>query len=165
VAARKKFWTAAATRLSQERRAAHHLERQNWNYYLPEILVPRVRGGERPEILFPGYIFIEIDARRDWAPLASTRGISRLFLQGDIIVPMPSAEILALREREEGGYVRLAPRFIEGDEIVIGGEEDCRAGFTGIYQGQLSSGRCRVLLTVMGKATEAVVREKDLDAL
>jgi transcription antitermination factor NusG len=157
-----RFWTAAMTHLSQERRAAFNLDRQGWRCYLPEILTPRARGGERPEVLFPGYIFIRLDHGKDVGPLANTRGISRLLRVGDTMSLMPEHEIKAMRAMEVGGYVRLAPRFIVDEKIEVVSEESHLFGLAGVYKGQTSVGRCQVLLSILGRMVPTEIVEKEL---
>lgn len=144
--------------MSQERRAAANLEHQGVRHYLPEILVPRRRGGERPEVLFPGYVFIQVDRRVGWGSLSGTRGIARLLLQGDEPVRMPDRDVESLRAAEIDGYVRLAPRFAVGQEVVS------ETGFYGVVQGTTGIGRVRVLLTILGRAVGHEMMESDLAA-
>lgn len=143
-----RYWTAAATRNSQEQRAAHHVERQGFQFYLPQILSRRGMR-ERRELLFPGYIFVRI--AEGWEALASTRGISRLFMCGDRPAPMPSSEIDSLRSREDdSGFIRLHPRLPDGAKVVL--KDGAWAGMFGILEETTASDRCRVLLSVLGRS-------------
>ncbi|HSA40732.1 MAG TPA: transcription termination/antitermination NusG family protein, partial [Mycobacterium sp.] len=47
------------------------------------------------ESLFPGYLFIQLDAQSNWAPLRSTRGVSRLVVFSGYPLPVPAGLILA----------------------------------------------------------------------
>jgi len=162
---KRKFWTVAQTRFSQERRAAHHVERQGFQFYLPETVVPQRSGHERREILFPGYIFIQIDRLVNWAVLSSTRGISRLMTQGDQPIPMRDRDVEDIRRMEDSrGFVVLRSRFRNGEEIRVSSEDNSLLGLHGLYLEMTAPGRCRVLLTIMGRPVSADVMESELSA-
>lgn len=152
---RNVYWTAAVTHFAQERRAAHHVERQGFQFYLPEILSITSGGQDRREILFPGYVFVRVSLREEWRSLASTRGIARLLLCGETPTRIPDAEIDGLRAAEdERGFVQLQSGLRVGDEIVglvgAGGYE----GVRGIVRGTSARDRVRVLLRLLGRLVE-----------
>jgi|ERR1700722_16524124 transcription termination factor NusG len=74
-----RYWTVAATMYREEQRAAHHVEKLGFDYYLPLTYVPTIGGDEeRRTLLFPGFIFIRLGD--GWEALSSARGIKRLLL-------------------------------------------------------------------------------------
>lgn len=149
----KKYWTAAATRFCQEQRAAHHVERQGFEFYLPEILSLTSKGTDRRELLFPGYIFIRV--RAGWESLMGTRGISRLFLCSDKPTRIPDNEIEYFKSLEtDVGTVQLDPPLIPGMRVFGNEHAGSFCGVSGVVRGMPSRNRVRVLLELLGRSIE-----------
>ncbi len=137
------------THFAQERRAAHHVERQGFEFYLPEML-----NGKRRERLFPNYLFVFV--RDQWRVLLGTRGIRRMIMVDETPVRMPKRDIDALRQREnEHGVIVLPPPFSRGQAITIRGGvfKDC----FGIVDGMPAHDRVNVLLEMLGRKVEIEV--------
>ncbi|CAI8976973.1 Transcription antitermination protein RfaH [Pseudomonas sp. IT-347P] len=84
-------WYLLQCKPRQDERAHLNLLQQNYVVFHPQILTERVIRGKRQrlrESLFPGYLFIQISRHDNWAPLRSTRGVSRIveFNHGPAIV-------------------------------------------------------------------------------
>jgi len=128
MARRFKHWTAAVAIRGEERRAAHHVERLGFNYYLPEILRPNSIGEFCcRRLLFPGYIFIKL--RQNWERLLHIRGLRRILYIDEIPLTVQQREIEALRRLEDDkGFIRMGPRICVGDMAKIG-------PLGGIYKG------------------------------
>ena len=153
-----RYWTVCATHWREEQRAAHHVERQGFSYYLP-MVYEAIAGGddERRTLLFPGFIFVKL--REGWQSLSSTRGIASLFtysVDKDSDARLPSRlrtdEVRRLRDMEDDGAVRLLPPLAPGSAAVV--REDvggAYAGICGIVFGTSASGRVSVSLRVMGR--------------
>lgn len=150
------YWTAAVTRRTQEQRAAHHVERQGFEFYLPRI---EVSDGRRT-LMFPGYIFILV--RASWHCLASTRGIARLFFCDDAPVRMRDGEIESLMSSEVDDVVRPPPKFLPGDFVVDNRSSSAFFGVGGVYSGMASSGRCEVLFSLLSRQVRVEVSEASL---
>ena len=77
-------WYAIQTKVRQESLAVTNLDRQGFTCYLPLITLEKLRRGKKvmvEEAMFPGYLFIELDASgtgQSWAPIRSTFGVSKL---------------------------------------------------------------------------------------
>jgi transcriptional antiterminator RfaH len=149
------YWTAAVTKLSEEQRAAHHIERQGFQFYLPEMLT-RHGSRMRREYLFPGYIFVRIS--EGWETLMHTRGIRRVFLCNGSPTRMRDSDIECIRSREnEKGLIELElePPLRVGDRIKISAGPF--SGHSGIFQGMSARDRCYVLLSVLGRSASVVL--------
>lgn len=154
----RKFWTVASTKFSQEERAAHHVERQGFEFFLPRVELLTSRGFRR-EFLFPGYLFVRIS--NQWRSLMSTRGIARLFTHDETPVRIPNIEIDYFRHLEdERGFVVLPPPFVEGDAVVV--TTGNLAGARGVVQGMDSRKRCLVLITLLGRTLNAALDTRAL---
>lgn len=74
-------WYLVQCKPRQDERAEENLLRQGYTCYRPQQLRERLLRGQRQlirESLFPGYLFIQLSSSDNWAPLRSTRGVSRL---------------------------------------------------------------------------------------
>lgn len=143
------YWLAAVTKFREELRAASHVERQGFEYYLPHVNEFR-SGRYRPTLMFEGYIFVKLEP--GWRVLSSTRGISRLIVQGDEPRRIRDEEIQQLRVLEdEDGIVRLHPRFSRADRVLVGEGGGGFKGLAGIVQGTSAGDRVKVLLQIMGR--------------
>jgi transcriptional antiterminator RfaH len=152
------YWAVARTQAQREQAALLHLERQQFEVYLPIIkTMRRIRG----EPLFPGYIFVRIIDR--WYSIMGTIGITQLLRSGEQPACCPDAVIDDIRKREVGGYVKLPTppkRFAHGQRvrIVCGPFE----GHFGLYDGQAPRERCFVLLSLLGGQTRAEMADADV---
>lgn len=144
-------WIVARTKSRRERWAAENVQRQGFEFYLPQYEIKAKRKGNlsqiRSEVLFPSYLFVRTDG--SWRVLLSTFGISSIVLRGDNPAIMPQNEIDRLRSStNDAGLVQLPGHFRINQEVRA------RSGpfkhNTGIFQGQTSSGRNKVLMELLG---------------
>lgn len=149
--ARRGYWTAAVTHYGQEQRAAHHVERQGFQFYLPQIGRITAKGTERREYLFPGYLFVRITAQ--WRRLCSTRGIARLLMCGESPSLMPEWEVYKMQEREdESGIIRLPDPYEIGTRIRI--RAGALSGIDAIVTGMPAATRLRILADIFGRKVQ-----------
>lgn len=143
-----RYWTAAATHFYEEERAAHNIERQGFQFYLPRILVKR-KSSLRREFLFPGYIFVKIS--EGWQSIMHTRGVRRMFFCNGVPTRMRDTDITGIKSREGAdGCILLEPPVTAGTEVRV-----CAGTFEnmlGVVQGMSPRERCMVLLNVMDRA-------------
>lgn len=157
----RKYWTAAATKFTQEQRAAHNIEKQGFEYYLPQIAELSFSGVERRELLFPGYIFIKI--RKGWESLMSTRGISRLFLCNDKPTRIPTFEIQRLKDMEgDDGLIDLGPSIVPGQKVVADATAGSFSYLSGVVKGMSARNRVEVLFSILGRDIAVTVDRRAL---
>lgn len=144
-----RYWTAARTHYREELRAAHHVERQQFEWYLPYTYELRDAGRtEARTLMFPGFIFIRL--RPAWQALASTRGIARLMLNCGMPSHILNAEIAWLRRSEDRhGVVRLTVPPRRGDHVRA--TQGVCNGFIGLVRDTTADGRLKVLFEVLGR--------------
>lgn len=144
-----------------------HLERQGFDAFCPRFRKTR-RHARRIESLlvpvFPGYLFVRFDARRDhWSPINGTTGVKRLV--GSSVgapYPMPAAVMEALFARCEGDVIQhLWPTLELGQQVRLA---------SGPFATELATierlddnGRVRVLLDILGGNVPASVHRRDLE--
>ncbi|WP_417778250.1 transcription/translation regulatory transformer protein RfaH [Stutzerimonas xanthomarina] len=109
-------WYLIQCKVRQDERAEENLVRQGYECLRPTLACERVVRGKRQRVvesLFPGYLFIRLDAGDNWGPLRSTRGVLRLVGFGEGALPIDPEIILQLRQRAEQA---------EGSPVLVVGE-------------------------------------------
>lgn len=72
-----KNWIIAAYKSNQIKTVKTNMSNQDIEYYLPVITTKKINSSVKKEVLFPGYIFININP--DQYPLVKyTKGIKKL---------------------------------------------------------------------------------------
>lgn len=114
-----KAWYLVQCKPRQDERAEANLDRQGYEYFRPLCRRERLVRGTlqvQSESLFPGYLFIRLAADANWAPLRSTRGVSRLVGFGGMPLSIADELIAELQRR-----VQPAPQPVlqPGDRVCI----------------------------------------------
>ncbi|MEL0237989.1 MAG: transcription termination/antitermination NusG family protein [Gammaproteobacteria bacterium] len=114
-----KYWLVATYKINEIKRVEENLSNQNFNYYLPKIVIKKVNSCIKEEVMFPGYIFIQshID---EFSSLKYTKGIKNIIKFGKNISFMTDAEIRSINKLEESS--KLEPIISEphiGQEVMI----------------------------------------------
>lgn len=159
---------------NEEYRAAHHIEKSGFKYYLPIARFPdqsgqlRIRG-----VLFPRYIFIML--KMGWEHLLRIPGIFRFFMLGERPIPVPAYDINRLRKMEDkDGVISLpspkpSPKILRPGaraKIQGNGVRDAFAGHTCrvVFLHELSN-TCEVMLTLMGRDVRTVLPQASLNVI
>ncbi len=153
-------WYVAKTKPRQEPQTAVVLGLRGLETYFPLIAGQRRRrAGAELEPLFPGYLFVRLDATTpDWVVARSAPGVS-YFLGIDRLdsprehlpSPVPDELVGEIRRRVESGeYAPRRPTYRRGDRVaIVGGPFD---GVEAIFDGTLSpAGRSRVLVDIVSR--------------
>lgn len=162
-------WYVVQTQPHAEAKAVSHLNRQNFEVYLPRYLKRRRHARQIETVqapLFPRYLFVGIDlATQRWRAIHSTIGVSRLVCNGEEPAPVADQIIASLRAREgQDGLVRLEPqrRFAPGEQVRI--LDGALASCLGLYEGMADADRVRVLLDLLGRKVRVVVDDLSIVA-
>ena len=154
-------WIVVRSHPQRENFAAECVSQQGYTVFLPRVLEHSGRGGRRFALakpLFPSYLFVGIESR--WRPLLSTFGVHAVIMAGESPGIVPPFVIEQLRARlDVDGFVRL-PKRRRGDHVEI--VRGPFARHTGLYLGMSARDRVRVLLSVMGGQTCALIHEQAL---
>lgn len=116
-------WYLLQCKPRQDERAHLNLIQQNYVIFHPQLTSERVIRGRRQRVresLFPGYLFIQLSRTDNWAPIRSTRGISRIveFNHGPATVAENVIEHLRAR-CFESSVSPDAPPLTPGDHLQI----------------------------------------------
>ncbi|MGD9614966.1 MAG: transcriptional activator RfaH [Alphaproteobacteria bacterium] len=158
-------WFAVNTQPLAEARAQRNLENQGFRIFMPrrrKMLRHARRLTQADAPLFPRYLFIAFDPRRDpWRKINSTFGVSRLVMQGEAPPPVPDGVIEALiAVTVDGGIVDLAAKLREGSPVRV---------MAGPFADQLAmleqldgSGRACILLDILGRQVRTTTERRNL---
>jgi transcriptional antiterminator RfaH len=143
-------WYLVHTKLRQEKIALENLDRQGYQCYLPTMPSEKLRQGvltvaDKP--LFPRYLFIRLgqgDSSRSWAPIRSTKGVSRLVSFGIEPARVDDNLIELLRTQEASVQTKPERLFKAGERVRL--TEAPFAGIEGIYQ--IADGERRVMVLI-----------------
>lgn len=148
-------WYLVHTKPRQEKCALENLQAQGYECYLPTIPSEKLRQGlltVREEPLFPRYLFIRLSQgylAKSWAPIRSTKGVSRLVSFG--IEPARVDEgLMELLWKQEASVQSEPERlFKPGERVCL--TEAPFAGIEGIYQIADGERRVMVLIEILSK--------------
>ncbi len=143
-------WYLVHTKPRQEKCALDNLHRQGYQCYLPTIPAEKFRQGlitVADEPLFPRYLFIRLsqeNSAKSWAPIRSTKGVSRLVSFGIAPVRVDDGLIELLRIQEASVQSEPKRLFKPGERVRL--TKAPFAGIEGIYQ--MADGECRVMVLI-----------------
>ena len=156
-------WYVVLTKPRQEQRAADNLLAQGGTVFLPMLPVERIMRGKRcqvDEVLFPGYLFLQLPADSAlYSKVRSTFGVRGFLRFADQVVTVADAIVEDIRLRISSP-VNKEVLFQTGETVQLstGPLKDYQAVFSG-YSGEE---RAIVLVSLLGQQNRLLV---DLDAL
>jgi transcription antitermination factor NusG len=153
------FWAVVQAEAQREHAARLLLMRHGFETYMPRI---KVRN--RISLLFPTYVFVRVIDR--WYQILWTAHVVRVLMAGDKPACLKDEIMASIRKREIGGFVKLPlpnRQLKPGQKVrVIGGSFN---GQIGLYEGQTSRDREKVLLELLGQAVPVELPGKDIAPL
>ena len=158
-----KSWYLIYSKHREEKLAQEHLERQDYEVYLPLILGRIKRRGRTEKSIqpmFPRYLFIHLsDQTDDWGPIRSTIGVSNLVKFGINTAKIPENLITKLKENEENkGFHDLPDVKLKfGDDLIIA--EGPFEGYEATLLSQNAHDRVTVLLKIAEKHIKIVLNQ------
>src|SRR3990167_9017763 len=126
-----KAWYLVQCKPRQDERAETHLLRQGYVCFRPQHSCERLVRKRRQilvESLFPGYLFIQLADDANWAPLRSTRGVSRVVAFGGMPLRLDNSLIVQLQQRT-AAPVKAALEAGDSVRITEGGFAELEAIF------------------------------------
>jgi transcriptional antiterminator RfaH len=148
-------WLCANTKPNAHRIAERNLARQGYRTFLPQVKETVRRAGQFKQAvvpLFPGYIFVGLDAWQSWSPINATLGVVRLvsFHRDGAPAEVPGGFIAALHARcGDQGLVAVDPGPPIGTHVAV--REGPFAGHVGLVVGLKSNQRVALLMSLFGQ--------------
>lgn len=158
------YWCAAQLQPGRDRLALHFLQLNGFQTYAPRLRDRRIERGRKvikTPLIFPGYVFVQIElqwSQARWAP-----GIARLVMDGDTPAVVPNAVIRSLKSREVGGLIELPkpPKFKRGDHVQI--RRGPFAYKVGLVIGMRPRERVALLLHMLGGARQIELSDSEVE--
>ena len=158
----ERAWYVAKTKPRLEQQTATALVPLGIETYLPRIK-PSRRGylSARSELLFPGYLFVQLDLSTDWRRARFAKGISYFLGAEGAPTAVPDAlveEIRAQVERRQKGWQSL---YRKGERVrVVGGPLD---GLEAIFEeGRSGAHRSLILVEIVSRLVRVEVESSRL---
>lgn len=154
-------WYLVHTKSRQEKCALENLERQGFQCYMPTLKVEKFRRGGlsvADEPLFPRYLFIRLglgESAQSWAPIRSTKGVSRLVSFGTEPTKVSDRLVDALRAQAASAEAEPERLFKAGERVRL--TEAPFADIEGIYLVADGERRVMVLIELLSKQVRVVV--------
>ena len=156
----KKNWLIATYKIQELRRVERNLLNQKFDYYLPKITSKKINSNPKVEMLFPGYIFVNISFE-NYSALKYTMGIRNIVKFGDHISCISDKEIEAMQMVEKKSKINPVVSQIKiGQEVKIA--EGPLTGIIAKVCSLPSKERVGILLSFLGSVRRVTIPEKDL---
>lgn len=143
-------WYVIQCKPRQDVRALENLERQGFACYMPTLNAEKLLQGRKllvREPLFPGYLFINLDAVNDnWYPIRSTRGVMQIVRVRERPLPVHGQVVETIRRRLAGDPPRM-PYIQPGERVRI--TEGCFAQLEAIFIADDGDQRVMLLMNVL----------------
>jgi transcription antitermination factor NusG len=156
----KKIWLVASYKTNKIESLASNLSNQKFDFYLPKITTKKINNNSKEELLFPGYIFVNIGLE-NYSALKYTIGIKNIIKFGENITFIDNKEIKSMQIAEKKSKI-----YPVGSQIQIGQEATISYGS---LKGSMvkicslsSQDRVNVLLTFLGSMRRISISKKDL---
>jgi transcriptional antiterminator RfaH len=157
-------WYLIHTKPRQETVALRNLEQQGYHCFLPQLRCETVQRGRITPTqapLFPRYLFIHLDdalSGSNWAPIRSTKGVTRLVRFGDQPAKVDTAIIEQLQAQQHDAPTR--PLFQPGDAVRI--TAGPFAGLQAVFGMRDGESRVMVLLELLSRPVRLLLEPSAL---
>lgn len=164
-------WYVVRSAVNQERLALASVRQLQLDAYLPQYLKANHKGELFARPFFPGHFFVRMGlATPRWQGLYSARGVQCVLGAAGRPSPLDDLVIETIREKEEGGYVKVGldaapdgqPQLAHGDAVRVKvpvGRRDHML-VEGLFIERVDKRRCTILLNLIGKRiTTAAIKD------
>jgi transcriptional antiterminator RfaH len=156
-----KNWYLIKTKPRQENVAMKNLENQEYSTYCPTVTI-----NNKSIVLFPGYLFIYLDKKKEnWSPIRSTKGVVNFVRFGlnFALVPDTVIEFLKANQLINKEKLKNLNKFKLGDKVLIkdGVFKNCVA----IFKSSKSEERVILLMNLLGQQQAINIKKESVIVL
>ena len=156
-----KKWYLIKTKPRQEKIAIANLKNQDYHVYCPWAII-----NKKNVILFPGYLFINLDDQlQNWSPIRSTKGVLNFVKFGLNFAKIPDGviEFIKTNESSTSEKIKNLEKFKPGESVQItdGVFKNCAA----IFKSFKSDERVILLMNIMGQQQSLNIERKSVIGL
>ena len=154
-------WYLIKTKPRQENVAIKNLENQEYSTYCPTVTI-----NNKSIVLFPGYLFIYLDKKKEnWSPIRSTKGVVNFVRFGLNFALVPDTVIEFLKANElinKEKFINLN-KFKPGEKVQItdGVFKNCVA----IFKSSKSEDRVILLMNLLGQQQAINIKKESVIVL
>ena len=154
-------WYLIKTKPRQENVAIKNLENQKYSTYCPTVTI-----NNKHIVLFPGYLFIYLDKKKEnWSPIRSTKGVVNFVRFGLNFAQVPDTVIKFLKDNQliNKEKLKILNRFKSGDKVQItdGLFKNCVA----IFQSSKAEERVILLMNILGQQQAITIKQESVIGL
>ena len=154
-------WYLIKTKPRQENVAIKNLENQEYSTYCPTVTI-----NNNHIVLFPGYLFIYLDKKKEnWSPIRSTKGVVNFVRFGLNFAQVPDTVIKFLKANQLINKEKLKNlnRFKSGDKVQItdGIFKNCVA----IFKSSKADERVILLMNLLGQQQAITIKQESVIGL
>ena len=151
-------WYLIKTKSRQEHVALENLENQGYSTYCPIVTI-----NNKHIVLFPGYLFIYLDNKKEnWSPIRSTKGVVNFVRFGLNFAQVPDSVIKFLKANELTNKEKFSNlnSFKLGDKIQItdGVFKNCVA----IFKSSRPQERVLLLMQILGQQQSITIKKESV---
>ena len=154
-------WYLIKTKTRQENIAIQNLKNQEYSTYCATVKIDN-----KHVVLFPGYIFIHLDNKKEnWSPIHSTKGVVNFVRFGLNFAQVPDTVIEFLKANQLINKEKLENlnQFKSGDKVQItdGVLKNCVA----IFKSFKSDERVTLLMNLLGQQQSITIKQESVIGL
>ena len=149
------------TKPRQEKIAKLNLKNQGY-----EVFCPMSEINNRLAVLFPGYLFVQLnDKTQNWSPISSTKGVSHFVKFGLNFAKVATSVIEFIQTNQHITTEKLISlnKFKTGDKVQI--SDGAFKDYIAIFKCFKSDERVTLLLNLMGQEQSLSLQKKSVIAL
>ena len=154
-------WYLIKTKPRQEKKAKQNLENQGYSAFCPMVKI-----NDRLVVLFPGYLFIQLnDKTQNWLPINSTKGVSHFVKFGLNFAKVPTSVVEFIKTNQHITTDKLnnLNKFKPGDKVQI--SDGTFKDYTAIFKCYKSDERVILLMNLLGCEQSLSIKKESVIAL
>ena len=154
-------WYLIKTKPRQEKKAKQNLANQGYR-----VFCPMVKINDRLVVLFPGYLFIQLnDKTQNWSPINSTKGVSHFVKFGLNFAKVPNSviEFIKTNQHITADKLNNLNKFKPGDKVQI--SDGTFKDYTAIFKCYKSDERVILLMNLLGCEQSLSIKKESVIAL
>jgi len=155
-------WFLVQTKSRSEEIAEKNLINQDFKIYCPRININTAKGFE-VQIMFPGYIFIDLDLDSHWNKIRCTKGVIGLVRFTDYPLKIQNGVIEEIMESEKLFNSYQEDYFKPGEVVRI--KAGNFSGLQAVYQESHGEKRAYILLDILGKMTRVSLGKEQIEKI
>ena len=154
-------WYLIKTKPRQEIKAKQNLENQDYSTFCPMVKI-----NDRLVVLFPGYLFIQLnDKTQNWSPINSTKGVSYFVKFGLNFAKVPNRviEFIKINQHNTSDKLINLNKFKPGDKVQI--SDGPFNNYMAIFKCYKSDERVILLMNLLGHEQSLSIKKETVIAL